>query len=215
MCGGFLWPVPPVARGATLAEAGGVGSAGRFRLTLALLAYGMLVFLVFTFGTLFELVVTRGVCFVYVISYFLALVVVLAVRRVGRFGTGVAVFLPYAILGFFAEYMMEVVVEPNLIAPWAAVIWSLNGPVAGLSADAAHRFLPAMIRGAPRAALVGVVLVSAYWVLVLLTLAFLYRVPGPGLAHYLNGIPLTLPWLLVSGAFGGYTAHAMSASKGA
>ena len=199
---------------------GGVGrsipiGAGRRRTAFALLVYGMLVFLVFTFGTAFELVVTRGVCFVYVIAYFLALAVVLAIRRVGRFGTGLAVFLPYAVLGFFAEYMMEVVIEPNLIAPWAAVVWSLSGPVAGLSADGAQRFLPRTIREELRAALVGIVVVSAYFVLVLFSLAFLYEDPGPGLTHYLNGIQLTLPWLLVSGAFGGYTAYAMTGSMGA
>jgi len=177
---------------------------------LWILIFGMLVFLVYTFGTMFEMLVTRGVCFVYVISYFLSLAVVLAIRRVGVFGTGMAVFLPYAMLGVFVEYWMEYVENPWLIAPWAAVIWAVNGPLAGLCADLAHRLLPKSLKENYRSALVGTILVFAYWLLTLFTLAFLYVDPAPGLAHYLNGIYITLPWLIVSGCLGGYTAHAMS-----
>ncbi len=182
----------------------------RRRTFLLITGYGVLVFLVFTFGTMFEMLVTRGVCFVYVISYFLSFAVVLAIRRLGVFGTGLAVFLPYAILGVFVEYWMDYVVTPSLIAPWAAVIWSVNGPLAGLCADLAHRFLPRSIKDQYRSALIGMITVFAYFLLTLPTLAFLYNDPAPGLAHYLNGIYITLPWLLVSGCFGGYAAYAMS-----
>jgi len=178
----------------------------------SILVFGLLVFLVFTFGTMFEMLVTRGVCFVYVISYFLSFAVVLAIRRIGMFGTGLAVFLPYAIMGVFVEYWMEWVDTPSLIAPWAAVVWSMSGVVAGLCADLAHRFLPRSIKEQYRSALVGMIAVFTYWLLTLLVLASMYKDPTPGLAHYLNGIYITLPWLLVSGCFGGYTACAMSRS---
>lgn len=193
---------------------GTVFAGGPSHTVLAVLGYGMLLFVVYTFGTLFELAVTRGVCFLYVIGYFLAFVVVLAIRRVGRFGTGAAVFLPYAVLGVFFEYEMEVVASPVLVAWWAAVIWSLNGPLAGLSADLANRFLPRTVRQGLRPTLVGIVAVSAYFLLTLGTLAFLYNDPAPGLAHFLNGIYLTLPWLLVAAGFGGYTAYTMSTRAG-
>jgi len=177
---------------------------------LKILAYGMLLFLVFTFGTVFELTVTNGVCFVYVISYFMALVVVAAIRQVGWRWTGVAVFLPYAVVGLPTVYMIEVVMEPTLIAPWAAVLSSLTGPLAGLTADMAFRTLPKSIRAELRSALTGMFAALGYFVFMLLSLAFLYKDPAPGLAHYLNGIYLTLPWLLVNGALGGYTAHKMT-----
>jgi len=180
------------------------------RVAVATLSFGMLLFLVFTFGTVFELTVTRGVCFVYVISYFMALVVVVAIRRVGWRWTGVAVFLPYAVIGFPAVYMIEFVSEQTLIAPWAAILSSLTGPLAGLTADMAHRFLPGSIREEWRSALTGMLTDLGYFVFMLLSLAFLYKEPGSGLAHYLNGIFLTLPWLLVNGALGGYTAHKMT-----
>ena len=173
----------------------------------------MLLFLVFTFGTIFEMIVTRRVCFVYVVSYFMSLVVVLAIRRVEWPWTGAAVFLPYAILGFPIVYMIEVVQTQTLIAPWAAVLNSLPGPLAGLTADLAHRSLPRSIREEWRSALTGMLTAFGYFAFMLLALAYLYKDPSPGLAHYLNGLYLTLPWLLVSGALGGYTAHMITARK--
>lgn len=180
------------------------------RTFLAVAAYGALLFVVFSAGSAFELLVTQGVCWVYIMSYFMAFVVTLAVRRVNRFGTGVAIFLPYAIPGFFIEYYLEYVLSPNLIAAWAAAIWAGNGLVAGLVADLLHRWLPRTLRDVTRAAMVGVGTVFTYWLLVLLTLAFLYVNPAGGIAHSLNGIGFTLPWLLVSSAFGGYTAYTLS-----
>ena len=171
--------------------------------------FSLLLFTVFTFGTLFELVVTRGVCFVYVIGYPMSLVIVLAILKVKRFGTGVAIFLPYAILGFFIEYMMEVVTNPALIAPWAVLIWSLSGPLAGLSADISLRLLPPL-GSRSRAALAGLISISTYFLSTLLVLAFLYIDPTPGLTHYTQGIFLTLPWLLSMGLLGGYTASLVS-----
>jgi len=189
------------------------GTAGSARhATKAVLAYGMLIFLVFGFGSMFELAVTRGVCFVYIISYFMALVVVVAIRRVGWRWTGVAVFLPYAILGLPAVYMFEVVAEPTLIAPWAAVLSSLTGPMVGLTGDLAHRFLPRNMREDLRSAIIGLLTNLGFFTFYLLMLAFLYRDPAPGLAHYLNGVYLTLPWLLVNGVLGGYTAYKMTES---
>lgn len=183
---------------------------GRRRALLAIAGYGAALFVVFSAGSAFELTVTNGVCWVYLMSYFMAFVVTLAVRRVGRFGTGVAVFLPYAIPGFFIEYYMEYVLSPNLVAPWAAAIWAGGGLVAGLVADLVQRWLPRSLGHARRSIAVGAATVFTYWLLVLLTLAFLYVNPAGGVAHFLNGIGFTLPWLLVSGAFGGYTAYAMS-----
>ena len=191
------------------------GPKTRRRTALAVAGYGAVLFGVFSAGSAFELIVTNRVCWVYVMSYFIAFVVTLAVRRVGRFGTGVAVFLPYAIPGFFMEYYLEYVVTPSLTAPWAAALWAGNGLAAGLVADLSERWLPASVNDAVRSALGGVATVFTYWLLVLLTLAFLYVNPAPGVAHFLNGIAFTLPWLLVSGGFGGYTAYAMSRGPGA
>lgn len=192
-----------------------MGPGSRRRTVLAVAGYSGVLFGVFSAGSAFELMVTSGVCWVYVMSYFIAFVVTLAVRRVGRFGTGVAIFLPYAIPGFFMEYYLEYLVTPKLIAPWAAALWAGNGLIAGLVADLSHRRLPASMSDSLRAVLCGVATVFTYWLLVLLTLAFLYVNPAPGVAHFLNGIGFALPWLLVSAGFGGYTAYTLSRGPGA
>ena len=88
------------------------------------------------------------------------------------------------------------------------------GPFAGLSADLAHRFLPRTLAEGGRAAATGVAFVGALFVLVLLALSVSYLDPAPGLAHYLNGIGFTLPWLLVTGGFAGYVAHALRRAAG-
>ena len=194
---------------------GSAGPASRRQTYLAVAGYGVALFGVFSAGSAFELTVTKGVCWVYLMSYFIAFVVVLAVRRVGRFGTGIAVFLPYAIPGFFIEYYMEYVLSPSLIAPWATAVWAGNGLVAGLVADLSQRWLPKSLGDARRAIVCGVATVTTYWALTLLTLAFLYVNPTPGIAHFLNGIAFTLPWLVVSGAFGGYTAYTLSRTRAA
>jgi len=180
----------------------------------AVLAYGSLLFGVLSVANAFELVVTRGVCWVYVFGFFITVVVVHGVLRTGRFGMGIAMFVFYATVGTFMEYWMDYVVTPALIAPWAAVVWGLAGPFAGLSADLAHRFLPRTLAEGGRAAATGAAFVGALFVLVLLALSVSYLDPAPGLAHYLNGIGFTLPWLLVTGGFAGYVAHALRRAAG-
>ena len=71
-----------------------------------------------------------GMFFIYIMGYFIALVVVLPILLVRRFGVGLMVFLPYAIIGLFVEYYMEWVLEHTLLTPWAVVGWcaSQNSP---------------------------------------------------------------------------------------
>jgi hypothetical protein len=60
-----------------------------------------------------------GMFFIYVTGYFIALVVVLPILLVRRFGVGLMVYLPYAISGLFVEYYMDWVLQRNLVALWA------------------------------------------------------------------------------------------------
>ena len=149
-------------------------------------------------------------CFHYLVSFFLPLTVVTPILIVKRFGTGIAVYVPYATLGFFMEYYMEWVLDPALVAPWAAVAWSVLGLCVGLSADLAFRYLPSSLSMKRRALLMGLAVGIVDFLTTLAALAFLYVVPGPGVSHFLNAVYFTLPWLLVNSAFGGYTAHAIS-----
>jgi hypothetical protein len=83
-----------------------------------------------------------GLFFVYILSFYIALVVVLPILIIQRFGVGVAVFLPYALTGFFIEYYFDWIVAPALRSPWGAVGWCVIGLAIGLSADLTYRFLP-------------------------------------------------------------------------
>jgi len=171
---------------------------------------GILLFVVYMIGAFWELFVTRDMCMFYLIGYLMTIVVVTPIMLTKRFGMGILVFLPYAIIGLPLEYYMEWILDPVLISPLAAIIWSLIGPVVGFSADLACRFIPKSLHERTRGILIGLILVTMHFLIMLGALAFLYTNPIPGLDHYLNALGFTLPWLLMNGAFGGYTAYALS-----
>lgn len=151
-----------------------------------------------------------GMFFIYVMGYFIALVVVLPILLVKRFGVGVAVYLPYAVIGLPVEYYMEWVVNRSLVSPWAVIGWCAFGLIAGLSADLAYRFSPARFGERLRAIITGVVLGIANFLLVLVALTFFYveRQTGPG--SFLGVAYYGVPFLLISSGFGAYTAYAIS-----
>jgi hypothetical protein len=151
-----------------------------------------------------------GMFFIYVLSYFIALVVVLPILLVRRFGVGLLVFLPYAIVGLFVEYYMEWVINPALVSPWAVAGWCAFGLITGLSADLAYRFMPKRFVARWRAIITGVVLGSVNFLLVAVALKFFYIEPQTGPGSFLGIAYYGLPFLLVSSGFGGYTAYAIS-----
>ncbi len=171
--------------------------------------FSLIQFCVYGLGSAYELVVTNVVCFHYVFAYFIALVVVVPVLATGRFGAGFAVYLPFAIIGYFVEYYMEWIVNPTLIAPWAAAFWSIFGLMTGFSADIANRFLPGRLKGMRRAVMIGIIVGLADFFLTLAVLTFSYKDPVSGVIHLLNGWPIMLPYLLISAALAGYTGHAL------
>ena len=149
-----------------------------------------------------------GLFYVYMIGYFNALVVILPVLLLKRFGVGMAIYLPYALIGIPVDMLLD---AGTLISPWAAVGWGLVGLAAGLSVDLAYRYLPGQLTERTRAILMGIVLGAASFLLNLLAQSFFYRTPLPtdpgsfiGMAYF------GVPWLLVTSAFGGYTAYALS-----
>lgn len=151
-----------------------------------------------------------GMFFVYILSFYMTLVVVLPILIIRRFGVGMAVYLPYAIIGLFMEYYVEWVAEHSLRSPWGAVGWCVIGLAIGLSADLAYRFLPAHLTERSRAVITGVVMGVTNFLLVIVALTFFYvaRQSGPG--SFLGVAYYGLPLLLANSAFGGYTAYAIS-----
>jgi hypothetical protein len=151
-----------------------------------------------------------GMFFIYILGFYIALVVVLPILIIKRFGVGVAVYLPYAIAGLFVEYYMEWVTTRALVSIWAVVGWCVIGLVTGFSADLAYWLLPSRFSERLRAITTGVVLVLVTFALVLVALTFFYveRQTGPG--SFLGIAYYGLPLLILNGAFGGYAAYAIS-----
>jgi hypothetical protein len=174
-----------------------------------ILLFGILLPALTGFGTLFDVSTGIGMFFVYVVSYFNALIVILPILLIRRFGVGTAVYLPYAVVGFFVEYYMELMRQPVLVNIWAVIGWCVFGLVTGLCADAAFHFLQVKERW--RAMLMGIVIGSVNFLLTLLALTFFYVSPlqvGPG--SFIGMAYFGVPWLLINSAFGGYTAYAIS-----
>ena len=151
-----------------------------------------------------------GMFFIYILSYFIALVVVLPILIIRRFGVGLAVYLPYAIAGLFVEYYMEWVVARTLVSLWAVVGWCVIGLATGLSADLAYQFLPARFSERLRAITTGVVLGFTTFILVLVAIRFFYVEYQIGPGSFLGVAYYGLPLLIVNNGFGGYTAYAIS-----
>jgi uncharacterized BrkB/YihY/UPF0761 family membrane protein len=151
-----------------------------------------------------------GFFFLYVLSFYITLVVVLPILVIKRFGVGMAVYLPYAIIGLFVEYYMEWITLHTLVSPWAVVGWCAIGLAIGLSADLAYRFLPGRLSERWRAIMTGVVMGTVNFLLVIVAVTFFYveRQSGPG--TFLGVAYYGLPLLLINSGFGGYTAYAVS-----
>ena len=148
--------------------------------------------------------------YIYVTAYFVTLVIVLPILQIRRFGVGVAVFLPYAVLGAFVEYYMEWVLDPVLVSPWAVLGWCAFGLFTGLSADLTFRFIPVNISERLRAVTSGLVVGIVTFALTAVALACFYTEVQTGPGSFLGIAYYGVPFLLISSGFGGYTAHAIS-----
>jgi len=172
------------------------------------LLFGTVHFLVMTYGAF---VIEQIDCQFVVPAYFMALPVMLSILALRRFGAGTVVFLPYAVIGFFAVYYMDYVTLHTMRTVWGAVAWCLGGLLTGLAADLAYRFLPHRILERWRAVLVGLVVGLGIYLTPLIAMTFFY-IPHPLESHYYmftTRIVYSLSWLLVNGGFAGYTAYAI------
>ncbi len=182
----------------------------RWRAWQVVLLFGRFHFLVMSFGNF--VMETRWGCSFVIPAYLMALVVILLMLIVQRFGVGTAVFLPYFLLGLPAVYYFEYLGSNGLRGLWAVPLWCLTGPATGLCADLAYRFLPRRMPARWRAIATGVFFGAAVFVITYLALTYLYVNPSTG-SHYgyfTVGASFSIPWLLVNGGLAGSTAHAMN-----
>jgi hypothetical protein len=94
--------------------------------------FGLLQCALTGFGVFFDIYGRIGSFYVYIVSYFNALIVILPILLIRRFGVGTAIYLPYAIVGFFLEYSLE---QHILVSIWGTVGWCVFGLATGFSAD--------------------------------------------------------------------------------
>jgi hypothetical protein len=151
-----------------------------------------------------------GMFYVYILSFYISLVVVLPILMINRFGVGMAVYLPYAIIGLFVDYYIEWVTLHTLVSPWFVVGWCVIGLAIGLSADLAYRFLSGRLSERWRAIITGVVMGIVKFLLVIVALTFFYVEQQSGPGSFLGVAYYGLPLLILNSGFGGYTAYAIS-----
>ena len=165
------------------------------------------------FGRMSEIPGT-GMFFIYMIGYFLAIIIILPILLFKKFGIGIMIFIPYAVVGFFVEYYYEWYSVQVLRGVWAVFGWVITGLLVGFSADLTLRFLSERISLKSRAIIAGAVIGIVNFTLTLLALMFFYKVPlsispvDPG--SFLGVAYFCLPWLIINSGFGGYTAYAIS-----
>ena len=171
------------------------------------LLFGAIHFLVMSLGIFVES--GSGGCMFIIPAYFMILPLVLPILILRRVGAGTAVFLPYAILGFYPTYYFEL---PKMFGLWGVVGWCLMGPLVGLVADLTYKFLPQSVSERWRAIIVGAVSGAAIFATTYVALATFYREPdlGAHFRYFTTNIYFSLPWLILNGGFAGYTAYALN-----
>jgi hypothetical protein len=152
-----------------------------------------------------------GMFYIYMISYFSSLIVILPALLTKRFGTATAVFLPYVIIGFPINYYFEWVAERTWVAPWSGLGWTFAFLLTGFSVDLALRYLPGKLSYAWRSALSGATMGLVCFIVTVAALVFVYVGPLQTDTGSFVGIAyFCLPWMIISSAFGGYTAYALA-----
>jgi hypothetical protein len=182
----------------------------RWRAWQVVLLFGLLHFVVMSFGNF--VMEPRWGCVFVIPAYFMALVVVLPMLILRRFGAGTAVFLPFFILGLPLTYYFSYLGNDGIRSAWGVLAWCLTGPITGLCADLTFRFLPRSLPDRWRAIVTGTIFGAAVFVTTYLALTYLYVNPSTD-SHYgyfTVGAGFSLPWLIANGGLAGYTACAMS-----
>lgn len=174
------------------------------------LLFGMLWFVINLLGA-FWVEPYSGSCMFVLLTGFQAVVIVLPVLLLRRFGVGVAIYLPYFVLGVGFEYYFEWVAQRTLLNPWYALLWISLGPLTGLLVDVTYRLLPGRWPERWRAVILGSVLALATFFLTRWGLLTFYVDPSAisHLAFFQEKAIFSLPWMVINGALGGFTAHAV------
>ena len=173
--------------------------------------WGFVLVAILMVGAIIDAIGVSGTCMFILMPYFAAIVATYPVIALNRFGTGMLVYVPYMVLGFFPLYYFDWCQSHALIGLWAVFVWSTTGLVIGGSMDLVNT-LTAKANERTRAIAIGTAMQTVTFFVMLLGLAYLY-IPISSMASHLHffdrGWLFTMPWMAVNGAFGGYSAYAM------
>lgn len=175
------------------------------------LLWGLLLVVVLMVGAMIDNSGVSGTCMFILAAYFAAIAGSFPVLAVNRFGTGMLTFLPYVLIGFFPMYYFDWLQRPALVGLWAVFAYSLSGFVIGAGMDVAN-LLARRLPERTRAILVGATMQALTFVITLVGLGYLYTATSSMAAHvrfFDHFWYFSLPWMVVNGAFGGYTAYAL------
>jgi hypothetical protein len=152
-----------------------------------------------------------GMFFMYASAYLPALLTLLPVLLVPRFGVATLVYVPLVVIGFPINYYYEWITEHTWVTWWSGIGWTAAFLVSAFSVDATYALLSGRVSERTRAILGGMVFGLVTYVATVAALALVYRGPLPRDAGSFVGLTyFGLPWLLVHSACGAYTAHAIA-----
>ncbi len=176
-----------------------------------ILLWGMVLVAVLMVGAVIDYSGVSGTCMFILMPYLSAVPAVIPVLVVRRAGTGMATFLPYVLIGFFPMYVFDWLQRPALIGLWAVFVYAASGLVIGAGMDLVH-LLAGRLHERTRAILVGATMQALTFAATLVGLGYLYLPTSDMAAHvrfYDQGWFFSLPWMVLNGALGGYTAYTL------
>lgn len=176
-----------------------------------ILIWGLLLVAVYMIGGLIDATGISGTCMFILMPYFAALVATYPVLALNRLGAGVGVYVPYVVIGFGPLYYYDWLQSDALVGLWAVCVWSATGLVIGGSLDLAN-YLMAKSSERTRAIVIGATMQGVTFFVMLLGLTYLYKPTssmGSHLLFFNREWLFTLPWMVLNGCFGGYTAYAL------
>ncbi len=177
-----------------------------------ILAWGFILVAVLMLGAVIERTAGTGTCMFVLMPAFAAMAATYPILRVGRFGTGVLAYVPYAVIGFVPLLVFDLLQNHALRGTWALFAWAASGPLIGLCADIVHR-LSSRLGDRARAIIVGATVQAATFAVMLLGLTYLSVDPSAADSHlrlFDTRYWFTLPWMALNGAFGGFAAYALA-----
>ena len=177
-----------------------------------ILIWGFGLVAVMMIGAVIDVTGVAGTCMFILAAYFAAITATIPVISVRRLGTGIMVFLPYVLIGFFPLYYFDWKQKASLVGLWAVFASSLSGLLIGACLDFAY-LLTKRFGERTQAVVIGMTMQAVTFGVMLVTLKYLY-LPASDMAVHVHFFDqrwfFTLPWMAVNGAFGGYTAYALT-----